>query len=184
MKRLLAILAAAGLLLTFTPAAPAQAVDQGWRFKTGMICVETHGWTRWPLTDAARRWDTSPDIHVFALADCSAYPATQRVTLRVYYSSEYACAKTGSIGGYTWEYVYRNGVRVAAWTPKAMTLWMNMWPGWFNQCHATAGQRAHIASHELGHALGLAHRTGASVMASWAYQWPTAADIYDANGLY
>lgn len=165
------------LLAVLAGTQQAQATDsyfQQWRFRTTKVCVETHGWRFWPARDAATRWSASGAVNVFAWSDCSSQPVSQRVVLRVYDNpAEYACAKTDAgryldSGGYV----------------RTMTIWLNVAPRWKAGCYATASQRAHIISHELGHALGLAHRDGPSVMASWAYQWPTASDLYQLKRRY
>ncbi len=172
MRRALALLAAVGLILGCMPE-PAAAVDQGWRFRPGRICVDYHGWQFWPTVEAISRWDASK-LWMVAWWSCSSQPRNMTIVLRIYQDATVAaCARTDpgpylDAGGYV----------------RQMTIWLNTAPQAKAGCYATYAMRAHIISHELGHALGLAHRMGASVMASWAYQWPTSTDIYDLSGLY
>lgn len=148
---------------------------ENWRFRTGVVCVDTHGWKMWPAREAAARFSASPDLEVVAWSDCSSQPSYQRVEMTTYNDpNDFACAvvdpgKSLDRGGLV----------------RTMTIKFNMAARWFNQCHATAGQRAHLMSHELGHALGLAHRSsGASVMADWRYQWPTGLDLQTVDKRY
>ncbi len=155
------------LLAGALQAAATTTYFQQWRFRTGVVCVETHGWQFWPAREAAARWSAAPDLTVVAWASCSSQPVSQRVVLRTYDNpAEYACAKTDP-----GPYLDSGGI------VRTMTIWLNVAPRWKAGCYSSASQRAHIISHELGHALGLAHRDGPSVMASWSYQWPTSADL-------
>lgn len=176
---LIAVVAAA-----LMPAAPANASAtypaEQWRFRTSDVCVETHGWRWWPTVEAARRWDAAPDVHVYAWWDCASRPRNQVVVFRVDNDPINAwCGKTGS-DAYDW--VYSGGQWT--WAPRAMVIWLNVASRWASGCTATAAMRAHVISHELGHALGMAHRTGASVMASWSYQWPTTIDLAGVEDRY
>lgn len=166
-------------LVAVTSHASAGTIYQQWKFKTGSICINDHGWTRWNFTAAAKQWDASTDITLIRSNGCQGYPASQVINLVTYNDpKDGACAKTASPTGYVWEYSYtKQGVKVAVWTPRNMTIYMNMASNLFARCHATVGQRAHVTAHEAGHALGQSHNTVNSVMNYWSLQAPTLTDI-------
>lgn len=157
-----------------------------WQFRNGQICVQYNG-TFWPTATAVGYWNRS-DINVVVKPACYGYSRKMIVVVKTYSSSAYECAKTGSANNdWSWEYVTYNGVKRATWVPNQMTVWLNVYSGWRSSCFATSWQRAHVISHELGHAFGEGHRSGNSVMASWAIYWPTSGtygDIWTANKKY
>jgi hypothetical protein len=129
------------------------------------LCVQDNGWTRWndALPGVTQRL-RDHGINVVNWDDCSSQPDNVVVVITAVSTSENFCART--VRG-----AYVNGV-----AQQKTYIQMNMWPGYFNQCHSTAAQRQHVVSHELGHYLGLVHNSEASVMGSWAYNWYTALD--------
>lgn len=158
-----------GCARSFTQDAEAATFTQ-WKFRGKVVCVETHGWQRWPALEAARAWRQNGELWITAGPDCSYYPKEQRVILRVYSDdSDRACAKTDP--GLLYASDHSPGGPV--------TIWLNMSPKWWNQCHATTAQRAHVITHEIGHAAGLGHPDAEvdSVMQDWDVQRPTERDL-------
>lgn len=144
-----------------------------YRFGSHSVCLETNGWKFWPYEAVAERLNASPDLYVVARASCAGWGTNRTVKLRLYNDpSDYACGKTAVS--------YQNGIVLSAVT------YMNMASRWYGQCHATAAQRAHMASHEATHPIGLAHCTTAcsSVMGSWAYSWSTDRDLWRISQRY
>lgn len=169
--------------------APAQAagVYESWRFRDGQICFQDHGSTRYDGTAATAKWNAA-DVNIVSRDVCTGFSRGMIIDLKTYNDpSDYACAKTGS-NSYSWEYVRSTGAKVAKWVPNLMVIWINTAASLAPRCNATSGMRAHLLSHELGHALGLAHLPAgtASVMpqGSWSVWWPTALDVRNVNAVY
>lgn len=137
------------------------------------VCVENHAHRYWHVRDAVERYDTGNPLRVRYRADCSGW----RQIVRVYDSYE---GRNGVVG--------RAGL---AWTSDGfvspMTIRMNKsylreadggWTPW--------KKRAHSASHELGHVLGIAHTDHPdSVMGPnpWV-PYPTAYDHSELRRRY
>lgn len=138
------------------------------------LCVQDNGWTRWnDALPAVTQQLRDHGINVVNWDDCSSQPANATVVISAVTSTEGFCART--VRG-----AYVNGVATGR-----TTIQMNMRSDIFSQCHATAGQRQHVVSHELGHYLGLIHNSpAASVMASWSYNWYTARDWSDLATIF
>jgi hypothetical protein len=182
MARIFKLVLSALLAVVAFPQQANAAPYESWQFRNGTICVQTGGSTYWPIAQAVAAWNKS-DLQVVADRTCAAYPRNRTVVFKAYYSSEPACAKTGS-NSYSWEYVHYNGGKAARWVPNLMVVWVNWDARWVKQCRATYGQRLHLMSHELGHAFGFGHNGDMSVLNGWRYQVPTSLDIQRANARY
>ena len=189
--RLVAATVAAGMALFGAVAAPAEASTyEMWHFRDGRICLADHGSVRWSSVTVVARWNVA-DVDLVRSNTCSGYPRSMVIDVQTYNNpAERACAKTASAGGdYSWVYVSKNGVRTASWAPNRMTIWLNLASNIYGQCHATSGMRAHVFSHEVGHAIGLGHPDGkvpSSVMpqGSFSVWWPTVWDLSNVNKAY
>lgn len=161
-----------------------------WRFRDGQICFQDHGSARWDGTVAAAKWNAA-DVDIISMDTCTGFSRGMIIDLKTYNDpSDYACAKTGS-NSFSWEYVRSTGTKVARWVPNLMVLWINTAASLAPKCTANSGMRAHLLSHEMGHAIGLAHQPlgTASVMPQgsasvWSVWWPTPLDLRNVNVVY
>ena len=183
-----AVVALAGVVLAvgISPASAAGPYEQ-WRFRDGQICYQDHGSARWDGTVVAAKWNVA-DVNIVSRDTCTGFSRGMIIDLKMYNDpKDYACAKTGS-NSYSWEYVYSSGTRVARWVPNLMVIWINTAPSLAPKCTANSGMRAHLLSHEMGHAIGLAHLPAgtASVMpqGAWSVWWPTLLDLKNADADY
>lgn len=176
-RRLALFMAAVVLGIVLVPSQSAQAAStfELWRFRDGTICLRDHGWKRWPFEQVVAEWNKAENVSIIRDDDCAGFPRSMVIYVTTYSNpNENACAKTGSWNNrYTWTYVDGEWT----WVPEYMTIWFNMAENLYQVCNGTLGARQHLASHEIGHALGLAHPVPvASVMYSWSYNLPTDRD--------
>lgn len=181
--RVVAIATGALILSSLIAPTASAATYEKWRFRDGQICYQDHGSTRWDGTVATAKWNAA-DVDIVSMNTCTGYSRGMVIDLKTYNDpKDYACAKTGS-NSYSWEYVWSAG-KVAKWVPNLMVIWINTAPSLESRCAKTSGMRAHLLSHELGHALGVGHQSGtASVMGAWSVWWPTSLDLKNVNAVY
>lgn len=168
-------------------ATPATAgTYQDWRFRDGQICYQDRGSTRWDGTVVTAKWRAG-GVNLVTKDACTGYARGMIIDVKYFNDpKDLACGKTGA-SSWSWEYTRSTG-KVARWVPNDMTIWINTAPSMQAGCASTSGKRAHVLTHEMGHALGLAHLPAGSksVMpsGSWAVWWPTALDLKNLNALY
>lgn len=156
----------------------------------GTLCFQTGGGTVLgpSIVAAAAGWNKT-NLTVVAQKFCTGYPRDRTLLFKAYYNSKTTpsgyvteCA-TYSGGGYAWKLV-RN---VWTWVATQPTVNVNYSALAVKQCMFSTAAKTNMMSHESGHYLGLAHRTGATVMTSGmntTYITATYYDIKLANTRY
>lgn len=154
------------LLASFlwTPNASADYVGTRWR--DTKICIQTtvdDPTIRKAIVAAAAdiRENTVLHLAAYGSSDCKSAGYTQVINaVDGWYGKDWHIGLTSYTGGYNW--AYTPNVRKSTWILESpVTVKFNQ-----SKTHLTARDWAHVVTHELGHAVGLAHvtRTCASVM--------------------
>lgn len=144
--------------------ASAEASVPHWRAHA--VIVESHA-PRWNVARAARQWSKARGLRI-VVAPCRASRPCVEVR-------DGGRNKSG-VDGATTLYVGPRGHRLAGAVVRL-----------YNYAHLTPGERAELAMHELGHAIGLWHVSSrASVMYPYTHsQWhPSAADYRRVERIY
>lgn len=151
-----------------------------WVMPPGPLCVQENGMAYWNTGRAAAYYNTAANLNIVAKPVCTGFPVRRVIQVRTYVDHKVgACAVTVR-PKQVWTYAYGRWT----WVSEATEIRFNVAPEAKTRCWAKSTGVAHVASHELGHALGLQHNTSASVMGSWAYWWPTALDVQRINARY
>lgn len=185
--RVVAAIAVAVATMTALAGAAFAETNGTWHLATGKrICIQDNGWTIWndalPLLPARLK---AAGISAVVWDSCASQPASERVILSTFSTTENVCAVTvrGS---------YRSDKAGSGptWTALGVTyIKINTNPKWFRGCNDTQSDRRYLSSHEMGHALGLEHgpKGEVSVMAlydGWKYSSYTALDITRLAKIY
>ena len=158
---------AAAAFACVVPTAATADLDT-WNRPTGGICIRHDATTKyWPVARATAAYARA-GVAVVAGADCDG--AAQQVEVSQYAAADGRCGVTTV----WWDADHR--VRSAE-----VKLNIQYWT-----CLSSANRRAHVVSHELGHALGLHHTDRPdSVMSvsTWSYDHVPYPTAYDIRGL-
>jgi hypothetical protein len=151
----------------------ANASLEAWRWSASTVCVVNNTYSSyWPVATVIYRYDKSADLHVVLDDDCSSY--SQKIWVSRYSQADGRCGVTT-----VWKDQYERLLyaRVQLNTR-------------YPSCLSSGIRRAHVLSHEIGHAVGLAHTTrNDSVMSvsNWSYDnvpYPTSYDYAEIERRY
>lgn len=155
------------------PAGSANGSLESWRWSGSTICVVNNTYSSlWPVATVVQRYDASADLHVVSGGDCSSYK--QKVWVSRYTASDGRCGVTT-----VWKDEYGRLLYAR--------IQLNRY---YSSCLSSSTRRAHVMSHELGHAVGLAHTSRYdSVMnvSTWSYDnvpYPTSYDYSEIERRY
>jgi hypothetical protein len=182
MRRVLAVAATAVILLTFSPpAGAAPCCYAGWHWKraanpfnvTLLASVQSKWMT--PLTNAANEWSTSPifDFHIVP-GDTSL--ATRSSCAETSGNEVHVCnANYGATGWAGLTELTLNGQHIVKIRVR------------LNDYYVTRTLRRLVACHELGHSVGLGHRstpTSCMMPGSGSRKHPDATDFKEIKRIY
>jgi hypothetical protein len=149
---------------------PAEANLLPYRWSTGLVCVEDHVSSHWPIGSATSRVSGVPDITLVLRGDCSAYK--QRIKVYEYSAADDLWAKV------TWWY-YAGTNRLAL----VKVYVNNRYRGELNWA-----DRRSVLMHEELHGLGLAHTSYCCSLMNvyrWRrYDYPTSYDKREVERRY
>ena len=144
--------------------------------------------TSWPITDGniksalldslANDYDALPQISATQVFTNDADVQILFLTVNPNWDFAYTTCAYGATTGY-------DNIRYYMWC-RPQRLYLQDFPGAYEQCWDSAPCRAHYTCHELGHTLGLQHhfKDHNSCMSYWDDPHPTNLDDHDKDHLF
>jgi predicted Zn-dependent protease len=174
MARVRSLLASAVIISSFLlPPGSANANLETWRWTSSTVCVVNNtGSSLWPLATVVQRYNRAADLAVISRRDCAPY--RQKVWLSRYSRADGRCGVTT---------IWRNQNHRLLYARIQLNTY-------YGSCLATRTRRAHVLSHELGHAVGLAHtarRDSVMNASTWSYDhipYPSGYDYAEIERRY
>lgn len=155
--------------VTLLPAAPATANLEGWRWTTNTVCVQDGTINKvWPVAAAVWRVNNTPDMYAVTKANCSG--TTQKVWVSQYNQADGRCGVTT---------VWTNGAHRTLYARVQLNTH-------YPSCLSSSTRRAHVVSHEILHAFGIAHTNRQDTVMSttnWSYDHYAYMTAYDNSEL-